>query len=63
MGRQMENSRFKCRSTKLTILRITRTTLHFLDPTIPNYYERVGWQKIGMDEFKGYPVTVMETAL
>ena len=37
--------------------------LFAFDPTIPNYYERVGWQKIGMDEFKGYPVTVMETAL
>jgi predicted N-acetyltransferase YhbS len=31
--------------------------------TIPNYYERLGWEKIGMDKFKGHPVTVMETAL
>ena len=37
--------------------------LFALDPTIPNYYERLGWKKIGMDEFKGHPVTVMETAL
>lgn len=37
--------------------------LFAFDPTIPNYYERLGWKKIGMDEFKGHPVTVMETAL
>ena len=37
--------------------------LFTFDPTIPNYYERLGWQKIGMDEYKGYPVTVMETSL
>lgn len=40
-------------------------TLHLFafDLTIPNYYERLGWEKIGMNEFKGHPVTVMETAL
>jgi hypothetical protein len=30
--------------------------------TIPEYYGRVGWRKIGMDEFKSHPVTVMEVA-
>ncbi len=34
--------------------------LFAFDPTIPEYYERLGWKKIGMDEFKFYPVTVME---
>ncbi len=29
----------------------------------PHYYEGLGWQKIGMDEFKNYPLTVMEIAL
>ena len=37
--------------------------LFAFDPTIPSYYERLGWVKIGMDEFKGHPVTVMETPL
>jgi predicted N-acetyltransferase YhbS len=37
--------------------------LFAFDLTIPNYYERLGWEKIGMDKFKGHPVTVMETAL
>ena len=33
--------------------------LFALDPTILQYYERLGWKKIGMDEFKSRPVTVM----
>ena len=33
------------------------------DPTIPAYYQRLGWKKIGMDEFKSHPVTVMEVGL
>jgi predicted N-acetyltransferase YhbS len=37
--------------------------LFAFDRTIPNYYERLGWKKIGMDKFKGYPVTTMEIAL
>ena len=48
---------------KAKILGFETLYLFVFDPTIPNYYERLGWQKIGMDEFKGYPVTVMETAL
>lgn len=48
---------------KAKILGFETLYLFAFDPTIPNYYERLGWQKIGMDEFKGYPVTVMETAL
>lgn len=34
--------------------------LFAFDPAIPQYYQRLGWKKIGMDEFKSHPVTVME---
>ena len=37
--------------------------LFAFDPTLPDYYARFGFNKIGMDEFKGHPVTVMETTL
>jgi len=37
--------------------------LFAFDPTIIKYYQRFGWKTIGMDEFKSYPVTVMEFAL
>ncbi|WPY00717.1 GNAT family N-acetyltransferase [Candidatus Trichorickettsia mobilis] len=37
--------------------------LFAFDPTIPEYYERLGCKKIGMDEFKSHPVTVMEVTL
>lgn len=34
--------------------------LFAFDPTIPQYYERRGWKRIGMGEFKSHPVTVIE---
>lgn len=37
--------------------------LFAFDPTIPEYYQRLGWKQIGMDEFKSHPVTVMEIGL
>ena len=37
--------------------------LFAFDPTIPEYYKRLGWKKIGMNEFKSHPVTVMEVEL
>jgi len=37
--------------------------LFALDPTIPEYYRRLGWKKIDMDEFKSHPVTLMEISL
>ena len=37
--------------------------LFAFDPTIPEYHECLGWRKIGMDEFKSHPVTVMEVEL
>lgn len=37
--------------------------LFTFDPTIPQYYQHLGWKKIGMNEFKSRPVTVMEIDL
>ena len=37
--------------------------LFAFDPTIPAYYERLGWKTMGMDEFKGHRVTVMMIGL
>lgn len=37
--------------------------LFAFDPTIPEYYQGLGWKKIGMNEFKSHPVTVMEVWL
>ena len=37
--------------------------LFAIDSNIPQYYERLGWIKIGMDEFNSHPVTVMELVL
>jgi predicted N-acetyltransferase YhbS len=40
-----------------------RLYLFAFDPSIPGYYGRLGWEEIGMDEFKSHPVTVMEVDL
>ncbi|MFN9000623.1 MAG: GNAT family N-acetyltransferase [Holosporales bacterium] len=37
--------------------------LFTFDPTIPEYYERLGWKKIDMNHYKSHPVTVMERAV
>lgn len=37
--------------------------LFTFDPEIPEYYQRLGWKKIGIDEFKSHSVIVMETCL
>jgi len=37
--------------------------LFAFDPTVPDYYARLGWAHIGMDKFKGHSVTVMEIEL
>ncbi len=37
--------------------------LFTFDPYIAEYYLHRGWKKIGMDEFKSHPVTVMEVGL
>jgi predicted N-acetyltransferase YhbS len=44
-------------------LEFEKLYLFAFDPTIPEYYERLGWKKIGMDELKSHPVTVMEAEL
>nr|WP_243397313.1 GNAT family N-acetyltransferase [Holospora curviuscula] len=37
--------------------------LFAFDPAILEYYERLGWSQICMDEFTSHPVTVMEVDL
>lgn len=37
--------------------------LFTFDPAVSEYYQHVGWKKIGMDEFKSRSVTVMEIEL
>jgi GNAT superfamily N-acetyltransferase len=37
--------------------------LFAFDSAIPEYYKRLGWGQICMDEFKSHPVTVMEVEL
>lgn len=37
--------------------------LFAFDPSVPQYYKRLGWRQICMDEFKSHPVTVMEVEL
>jgi GNAT superfamily N-acetyltransferase len=37
--------------------------LFTFDPAISEYYQRLGWKKIGMDEFKSHTVMVMEILL
>jgi len=34
--------------------------LFAFDPAITDYYQRLGWKKIGIDKFKSHTVTVME---
>lgn len=37
--------------------------LFALDPALPDWYQRLGWKKIGMDKLYHHPVTVMEIEL
>lgn len=37
--------------------------LFAFDPTIPKFYERLGWKIRSTDFFLNHPVTVMETTL
>lgn len=37
--------------------------LFAFNPTIPAYYQHLGWKKIGMAEYKSHPVTLMEIGL
>lgn len=48
---------------KAKALGFEKLYLFAFDPTITAYYQRLGWKKIGMDEFKSHLVTVMEKDL
>lgn len=37
--------------------------LFTFDSKVPEYYQRFGWKKIGIDKFKSHPVIVMEVLL
>lgn len=37
--------------------------LFAFDPTIPDYYQKLGWEAIGMDHYANHPVTVMACTL
>ena len=49
--------------TKAKELGFEKLYLFTFDPSITEYYGRLGWKKIGMDEFKSHPVTLMEVGL
>lgn len=49
--------------TKAKEMGYPKLYLFAFDPTVPAYYARLGWRDIGMDEFKGHPVSVMELVL
>jgi GNAT superfamily N-acetyltransferase len=44
-------------------LGFSKLYLFAFDPSLPDYYSSLGWNTIGMDKFKGHPVTVMEVGL
>jgi len=48
---------------KATGLGFEKLYLFAFDLTIPQYYEKLGWSKIGMNEFKSHPVSVMQQVL
>jgi GNAT superfamily N-acetyltransferase len=48
---------------KAKALELNKLYLFAFDLSIPEWYIKLGWQKIGIDEFKGHPVTVMEMVL
>lgn len=41
----------------------THVYLLAFDQTIPNWYTRLGWKKIGVDKLFGHQVTVMDIEL
>lgn len=51
-------------SVKQKALELDFETLYLLtfDPTLPDYYDKHGWDTIGTDIFQGHPVTVMEVS-
>ena len=67
-GRKLTGSQHACRDLKYLDVTVKKAKelgfrkLHLFafDPAITDYYQRFGWKKIGIDEFKSYRVTVME---
>ncbi len=56
IGKMLINATIK----KAKQLHFKKLYLFTFDPNLIHYYEQLGWNKIGTDEFKSYPVTVME---
>lgn len=48
---------------KASSLGFQKLYLFTFDLEVVDYYTRLGWGKIGIDEFKGHPVTVMEISI
>lgn len=44
-------------------LNFNKLYLFTFNPSIPSYYEKFGWKKIGTDEFNSHPITLMEVTL
>ncbi|MGE3318580.1 MAG: GNAT family N-acetyltransferase [Candidatus Berkiella sp.] len=44
-------------------LHFTKLYLLAFDPILPNWYQRLGWQGIGIDELHGNTVSVMEKSI
>jgi GNAT superfamily N-acetyltransferase len=49
--------------TKAKEFGFAKLYLFTFDPTLPEYYKRLGWKVVSMDEFNSHPVTVMEVGL
>lgn len=61
--RGIGNQLIDATKNKAKDLGFSKLYLFAFDPTIPDYYTRLSWTLIGIDEFKGHPVTVMEVRL
>ena len=59
IGRQLINA------VKEKAYQMNFSELHLFafDAAISEYYKNLGWEKIGMDKFKNYPVTIMKIKL
>jgi len=44
-------------------MKFQKVYLLAFDPTLPNWYRKLGWEGIGEDLLNGYPVSVMEKSL
>jgi GNAT superfamily N-acetyltransferase len=45
---------------KAKALGFAKLYLFAFDPNLPGYYQRAGFSVLGLDQHRGYPVTVME---